>query len=335
MKRLIPLVLIACLCLTMIPSVGLAAEDWSNAYQDFVLNQKFLSAAQDYFTGDSVSSPHWTFSLHDFEQDGIPELLIYNDQSMAMSGWHVYTFRNRKIQYLGKIGFRSGSFMYTQNSLYPGLFYQSGHMDYYPGYYYYMENGVLKEEHVLDTIGEINRRTEDITYSVTPVTWDSTLFQTCYLRWTYDGGATEPILWENDLSQIRSIGWDAFVASYPRHLRPVAVELNGQRVAFDQEPVIQDGRTLVPLRAIFEAMGASVKWDAATQTVSSTRNGTTIVLTIGSNILYKNNTPITLDVPAQIMGNRTMVPLRAIAESFGAAVSWDESTRTVAIRYSN
>ena len=111
----------------------------------------------------------------------------------------------------------------------------------------------------------------------------------------------------------------------------ISVNLNGAPIAFDQPPIIQDGRTLVPLRAIFEAMGADVAWDSNTQTVTASRGTDVITLSIGSNTLYKNNEAVTLDVPAQIMNDRTLVPARAVAESFGATVEWDGNTQTVMI----
>ena len=114
----------------------------------------------------------------------------------------------------------------------------------------------------------------------------------------------------------------------------ITVYYNGTRVSFhtyDQNPELINDRTLVPLRAIFEAMGADVNWDQATQTVTSTRNGVTIKLTIGSNTLYKNGQSVPVDVPAQIINDRTMIPVRVIAEAFGADVEWNANGRAVLI----
>ena len=111
----------------------------------------------------------------------------------------------------------------------------------------------------------------------------------------------------------------------------IKVIVNGVELSFDQPPIIENGRTLVPLRAIFEALGADVEWEQSTQTVTAVRDDITVTLTIGSNILIKNGEEIELDVPAQLIGGRTLVPVRAVAESFGAEVGWDQSTRTVTI----
>ncbi len=111
----------------------------------------------------------------------------------------------------------------------------------------------------------------------------------------------------------------------------IRVLINGKNVLFNQPPIIVNGRTLVPLRAIFEGMGATVDWNNDTKTVTSTLNSTTIQLTIGSNLLYKNGTAVALDVPAQLINGYTMVPARAVAEAFGADVDWDGDTQTVYI----
>ncbi|MCI5605687.1 MAG: copper amine oxidase N-terminal domain-containing protein [Clostridia bacterium] len=111
----------------------------------------------------------------------------------------------------------------------------------------------------------------------------------------------------------------------------ISVTYNGQAIEFDQAPVIQDGRTLVPLRAIFETLGAEVYWNGDIQTVTAYRYDDVISLQIGNNILFKNDTEIEIDVPAQIINDRTLVPVRAISEAFECDVAWDDYTRTVII----
>lgn len=106
--------------------------------------------------------------------------------------------------------------------------------------------------------------------------------------------------------------------------------LDGQALAFDVPPTIENDRTLVPLRAIFEALGAGVNWDGVTQTVTATKGTTEIRLAIGG-AAYKNGQPVNLDVPAKIISDRTMVPLRFVSEALGCQVSWDGATQTVTI----
>lgn len=114
----------------------------------------------------------------------------------------------------------------------------------------------------------------------------------------------------------------------------VSVFLDGGRINFEEQaPAIVNERTLVPLRAIFEALGATVEWDDTTKTVTATRGQDVVKLTIGDTKLYKNGqVAYELDVPAQIMGGGfTMVPVRAISESFGCQVDWVAALRAVVI----
>lgn len=102
-------------------------------------------------------------------------------------------------------------------------------------------------------------------------------------------------------------------------------------VTLDVPAQVQNDRTLVPLRAIFEALGAQVDWEEETQLITSTKGDITIKLTVGSDKLYRNDDEIVLDVPAQVQNDRTLVPVRAISESFGCQVDWDEETQLVTI----
>ena len=113
----------------------------------------------------------------------------------------------------------------------------------------------------------------------------------------------------------------------------IKVAVNGSYISFDQPPVIENGRTLVPMRAIFEALGADVQWNNDTQSVmAESADGTKITLIIGSkNMLVNNKDMVVLDVPAKIIGSRTMVPLRAISEALNCEVEWDGNNRIVTI----
>ena len=111
----------------------------------------------------------------------------------------------------------------------------------------------------------------------------------------------------------------------------ILVKLNGKFLFFDQPPVIVDDRTLVPFRTIFEELGAEVNWIAEERKVLASRDGIEISLVIDSNTLIKNGEEITIDSPAKIVNDRTMVPARAVSEALGAMVDWDPVTRTVLI----
>lgn len=105
---------------------------------------------------------------------------------------------------------------------------------------------------------------------------------------------------------------------------PITVYVDGEKLNFDQPPIIQDDRTLVPMRKIFEALDAEVVWDEPSQTVVAVHDTDVILFRIGEAGLYKNGQlAYTMAVPAQIINDRTLVPLRAVAESLGANVGWD------------
>ncbi len=111
----------------------------------------------------------------------------------------------------------------------------------------------------------------------------------------------------------------------------VDIYVDTEKVSTDTPPTIVDGRTLVPVRAIFEAIGASVEWDASTRTATGVRSDTTVSIQIDNTTAYVNGEPYILDVPAQLINNRTMVPARFISEAMGCDVTWHQSTQTVGV----
>jgi alkylhydroperoxidase/carboxymuconolactone decarboxylase family protein YurZ len=96
-------------------------------------------------------------------------------------------------------------------------------------------------------------------------------------------------------------------------------------------PVIQNDRTLLPVRAIIEALGGAVEWNGDTRTATLSYGDDTIALTIDNTTAYLNNAPQTLDVAPVIINDRTMLPIRFIAENFGFDVDWTQETQTVTI----
>ena len=111
----------------------------------------------------------------------------------------------------------------------------------------------------------------------------------------------------------------------------IAVQLDGQPLATSTAPVQMNGRTLVPLRDIFEALGATVNWNAAAQTILATRGTTQIGLALNNRTASVNGAPVTLDQAATLVNGRTFVPLRFVAEATGAQVSWNGALQTVSI----
>ncbi len=114
----------------------------------------------------------------------------------------------------------------------------------------------------------------------------------------------------------------------------VQVLLSNNLLKFDVDPIIENNRTLVPLRAIFEALGATVDWDAANQKIRSTRAATVVELQIGSLHPTVNGQDWPLDVPAKIVKGRTLAPLRFVAEAFGSQVNWDAGSQIISINSS-
>ncbi len=111
----------------------------------------------------------------------------------------------------------------------------------------------------------------------------------------------------------------------------IKIDLDGVDVHSDSPPIIADGRTLVSARAVFEAMGGTVTWSEIDREVSITFNDVEVNLKIGSRKVSINGNEKSLDVPAKIIKNRTMIPIRFVAEAAGCKVTWDEKTRVVAI----
>lgn len=107
--------------------------------------------------------------------------------------------------------------------------------------------------------------------------------------------------------------------------------VNGSFVNSDVEPIIENNRTLVPVRVISENLGYEVKWNEKTESVSINGNNKNIVMTINSSTSFVNNKKFTLDTPAKIINNRTFVPVRFIAESLGTNVDWDNENRVVVV----
>ena len=113
----------------------------------------------------------------------------------------------------------------------------------------------------------------------------------------------------------------------------IKILLDGRRLALDVSPIIENDRTLVPVRAALEALGATLDYDEVTRTVTGVKGGTSFKLTLDSTDALVNGEKKVLDVPAKIINDRTMVPIRFVAENFGAIVGWDQENQAVLIEY--
>ncbi len=94
-------------------------------------------------------------------------------------------------------------------------------------------------------------------------------------------------------------------------------------------PLTIGGRNMVPMRSIFEALGASVKYDAASKQVTAVKGSTTIILAVGSRTAYINGVPKTIDVAAQSVNGKLVVPVRFVGEALGASVKYSNGNVTI------
>jgi len=113
----------------------------------------------------------------------------------------------------------------------------------------------------------------------------------------------------------------------------VKVEVNGEEVKTDVPPILLEGRVLIPARAMFEALGAQIGWEENTRTVTAMTSEKNVAMQIDNPRMSVNGLTTELDVAPRILINRTLVPARAISESLGATVEWDEERQTVVVTY--
>lgn len=112
-------------------------------------------------------------------------------------------------------------------------------------------------------------------------------------------------------------------------LTDIGVYVDGKFLEFDVPPSLEEGRVLLPLRVVFESLGASLEWVDSTKTVKGQMGDISLSLQIGSKSATINGKEVSLDVPGKIVNGRTLVPIRFVSESFGADVKWDSETKTV------
>lgn len=145
------------------------------------------------------------------------------------------------------------------------------------------------------------------------------LFDNRYLVTEFNGYADESELEEKE--------------HYSKYLSndKITVFLDGKELEFDVDPIIVNGRTLVPLRTIFEALGAEVLWDGEEQKVTAYRGPATVILWINSTNMYLNGANYTIDSMPVIKDDRTLIPLRAVSEAFNCNVEWLAESKTVVI----
>lgn len=137
-----------------------------------------------------------------------------------------------------------------------------------------------------------------------------------------DGTANESLVPKKVMDGVR-------ISEIP--LPEITIILNGSRMVLDQPPVIENGRTLVPVAVIASALGAETGWNGETEEVTITKDGTVISLAIGSGKVRVDGREFAIDVPPRIIGGRTMVPVNFVSTQLGANVTWNGTKRQVII----
>jgi len=307
-------------------STASAARPWQAAYAERVR----------YYAQQVPPGGVADFLLHDIDNDGVPEIIIMIMESpfpADVAHFVVYTFRNGELVELQidariKVFFNGrfaggGTIFYTLNDAASSLMYRTS-------------SGAALYFTRLSVVGD------RLTISSHGIEADGGWIG-AVPSWTIDNRrvtqaefnrffAGEIIPFQNeDLGLYWPLNEDGIqngIFSFPV---PIQVLINGDVIEFDTLPINRDGRIMLPLRTVFETMGAEVQWDAVTQTAIATRGDTTVVLTVGSVSPTINGTVVPIDQPGIIVAGRTLAPLRFVAEAFGGTVDWDNATRTVTI----
>lgn len=109
----------------------------------------------------------------------------------------------------------------------------------------------------------------------------------------------------------------------------IQVYVDQHQIEFTIDPYLEQGRTLVQLRPLFESLGIELEWEGETQTVHGKKGDDQLQLTIGKSVASINGNDVSLDVPARLIDGHTLVPLRFVGEATGATVGWHGDTRTI------
>lgn len=249
------------------------------------------------------------YALKDLDSDGTPELFIgeKTEGSRSYTLFGMFAFKNGSVINMHTdIGERNRLFVLDTNELYmsgsSGAAYSSFEICSY-------NNGEF-------TVKDYYDWADDVT--------------------TYNGSSITKEEWqtarENTESRIADLDWksaDSFADEKPSE--HITVLFNGTELSFGVEPYIENGVTMVPMRAIFEALGAEVSYDFETKTITAVKGERNVVLTAGSLTAYINGESTALQCAPVIISGSAMVPLRFVSESLDASVEWNGSTRTVYI----
>ncbi len=256
------------------------------------------------------------YIIYDIDKNDIPELIVDIGESERERKMYFYTFEDGQAK---SIGDRGGSHSYFASI--PdknGIMIITAHSS-------RQYAGIVS---VVD--GAINE--EELFYKyLTPeeyIAHNDGYYKPDEL---YNGSVELNFIGKNDLSGLKNYNYGSLITHSSSTENDIFVKINNQKIQFDVPPQIINDRTMVPMRTIFETLGYGVEWEQNTKTITSTNGDTTIKLTIDSNTMYVNGKTITLDSPACVVEDRTLVPVRAISEASGYDVQWDEKNKIVII----
>ncbi len=113
----------------------------------------------------------------------------------------------------------------------------------------------------------------------------------------------------------------------------ISLFVNGNKLICEQPPIISNGRTLVPLRAVCDALRLGVSWNQEDKTIKISDEFNLVILSIGNDSVQINDEPIKIEAPAQIYNGHTLIPIRSVAEAFGATVVWNGADNAIEINH--
>ncbi len=113
----------------------------------------------------------------------------------------------------------------------------------------------------------------------------------------------------------------------------IRIYVNGERLLTDTAPFLRESKTFVPLRSVFEKLGAQVIWNGDLRQITIKRRTTELVMQVGNRNGWLNGRPVILDAAPIMSNGRVMVPLRVVGEALGVQVNWDQATRHVNIKF--
>lgn len=310
-------------------------SDWKELYIDYVERIRDEYSYGNVITG--ITEPE--FKLIYIDDDNIPE--IYVEGNSGVNGNEICMYYDGELVTLH---ISSGGLYYMEKGNW--FCCSGGRMDVYYDYVYKIENGEFVRVYKGNYGAEDNANVQIINGEpVYRYYWnDDEVSEEEYeekLNSVFDKNNAIKSFDNDDI--FKTVGKDEIIRQISEFNdiqqenseNSISVILNGNKISFDVQPYIENETTMVPMRAIFEALGAEVNYDAETKTIRASKGDTIIELVTGSSEAVINGERYTLSNAVANKNGSTMVPLRFISEALGADVNWDTDTKTVTINQYN